>query len=99
MATDLLALDDKGKFEITDENKFNNWLNSPKLKHKNKLDYYNDCVQLVMEKFNDKDPFTIYYHLKYLYWTKYETITEFEEDIRKKINYINDIDELFEERI
>ena len=97
--TDLIGHNKDGQLEITDKIKFNNWLTKPKLKHKNRLDFYSDCVQQAIEKFTEKDPLTIYYRLKMLYWMQYNSQSEFEEDVKKKINYINNIDELFEEEM
>jgi hypothetical protein len=89
----LLQFNDE-QLKITDKTKFNNWLNSPKLKHTNKLDYQDKYVQRIIEKFHNVDAFKIYNFLRIYYWQHCETYNDFENEIKEKIENINNIGEL-----
>ena len=84
----------EGKLEITDQEQFNSWLNYD-IKHYNPLDMKNSVVQKVFNKFQDEDTFKLYSWLRMYYWTRFDTLEEFENDINEKINNLNSIQDLF----
>jgi hypothetical protein len=90
----MLTFNNNVQLEITDKIKFNNCSNTEPL-HLQKLDYYNGCVQQVIEKFNDKDPILVYNKCRVYYWFFCNNIEEFEKNIKDKLNRMNNINDLF----
>lgn len=90
----MIKFNQDGKLEITDENKFDSWLNSPKLKHKNTLDYQDKYVQRAIEKFHNIDAFKVYNFLRMYYWQNCDTYDDFENEINEMIKNSNNICEL-----
>jgi hypothetical protein len=84
----------KERLEATNEEKFNSWLNYD-IKHYNSLDMQNPVVKKVFDKFQDKDTFTLYSYLRIYYWTRFDTLEEFENDMNEKLNSLNNIRDLF----
>ncbi len=90
----MIKFSQDGKLEITDKNKVNNWLNTPKLKHKNILDYHNKFVQEAIEKFHNVDAFKVYNFLRMFYWQNCDTYDDFKNEINGIIENTKNIGEL-----
>lgn len=87
----MFTYDENGILQVV----LNNWLNSPRPKHMNKLNYYNFYVQQVIEKFPDKDPILVYNKCRMYYWWNCKTLESFEQDIKERLNSLEDINDLF----
>jgi histone deacetylase complex regulatory component SIN3 len=95
----LICYDENGQLKVIDKVAFRDWLNKPELKHNSKLNYENECVQMVIKKFTNVDPLKLYNYLRMFYWTKCTNIIQFEKIIKNKLDEINNIEELFNEAI
>ena len=67
-----------------------------KTKHYNELSIHNEVIQSVIQKFKFRpyDVRFIYAKLRWLYWTSFDTLKEFEDYILSRINNSLNFDEL-----
>jgi len=85
----MLGYDTEGKLDITDKEKFNNWLGK-NYKQTNKLDINNKVVQRVLNV--NKSNYTFdktYKKLLIYYWTSHSSLEEFENDITNQLDNKN----------
>jgi len=82
----MLKLNEEGNLVI-DREKYNNLQKSRKTRHFNKLSIHDETVQKVIQKFkfNPYGADYIYRKLRQYYWKNFDSLKEFENNIKKKI--------------
>jgi short-subunit dehydrogenase involved in D-alanine esterification of teichoic acids len=85
----MLGYDTEGKLNITDREKFNNWLGK-NYKQINKLDINNKVVQRVLDIYKGNYSIDkLYKKLLIYYWTSHSSLVEFENDITNQLDKKN----------